>query len=151
MKQLVFVKPAAIRLDGNYVTDHNRSPLSVSYERFESNVRTQNGTLRRYFRAVKHSFSCSWEQVPETSDDTVDGRWGVAELESFMQQNPGAFELELTFNAPQPQTDPLDPEGPPILVPVVELYTVVFASFEKSLLTRKQSNLYSMSIDLEEV
>jgi hypothetical protein len=136
VRQLNLVKDAALTLGSSgKITDHNRSPLSISYERIENSIRTQRGGLRTYYRADKRTISCSWELVPETSGDTVDGAWGVNELRNFYLINKGAFNVTITYDTG-----------------VTETFLMVFADFSTELVRRwGYANLYNMSLSLEQV
>lgn len=62
------------------LTDHNRAPLDVSYERIETSRRTARGQRRKYHVADKRTFSLSWTDVPAKGRNTVDGRGGVESM-----------------------------------------------------------------------
>jgi hypothetical protein len=70
-------------LDGEYVSDHSRSPLDVSYEKIENANRTVNGYLRVYEVANKAKLSLSWENLPSRSNLTVDGYMGGHDLDAI--------------------------------------------------------------------
>lgn len=91
-------KPALITLGGAKLSDHSRSPLSVSYEIINNKHRTVNGTLRNFHTATKRTFSCSWDLLPHTSVKTVDGGLGAADLNNFYFLNQGkVLDLILTY------------------------------------------------------
>jgi len=71
------------------MTDHNRAPIQISYDRIENSSRMANGTLRRYITANKKKISVSWNTVPATSgyNFTADGNLGAAWLKSFFEEN----------------------------------------------------------------
>lgn len=46
------------------LSDHNRSPFSVSKQRIETRNRMINGTMRSYHTADKINLSCSWTRLP---------------------------------------------------------------------------------------
>lgn len=135
MRQLTFIKDAALKLDTDFVSDHNRSPLSIAYERLENQVRTQRGGMRKYFRADKRTISCSWTNLPETDGDTVDMGMGAQELRDFYENNTGAFGVAVTYDTG-----------------VVETFTMVFGDFSLDLISRRGDvNLYNASMSLVEV
>lgn len=135
MIQVNFVRPAAIAFNGVYLTDHNRGPVEVSTERIENRVRTQGGDMRKYYRADKHSFSVSWQQLPETNADTIDGELGAREIQDFYLATTDDFTLTITYDNGDTDT-----------------YEVVFDDFSMSLTRRYgYANLYDVSISLEEV
>lgn len=53
------------------LSDHSRSPLSVSYEMIENFQRMANGTARKYVIATKRSFSCNWSMLPSRKTLTI--------------------------------------------------------------------------------
>lgn len=135
---ITLAKPRLIRWTGNggtiQISDHNRSSLSVEVERIETKTRMANGTMRKYHVADKHTFSTSWEMLPNTNVFTVDGHAGADEMETFYSANEGAFSLRLTLgNAPE------------------RLYTVMFTDFSKTLTKRGKFDFYDVSLTMEEV
>jgi hypothetical protein len=81
--------------DEGFLTDHNRSELSVSYEDVGSYNRTAMGTLRGFSVAKKRTFSLSWERTPANQLATVDGGWSGAELLEFYSSLVGEIELSI--------------------------------------------------------
>lgn len=79
------------------LSDHNRSPVSMSPERIEITRRTANGSRRRYFVADKRRFSVSWDDLPHDSTQTVDGGIGAEELVDlyYNSNNVGSVELHV--------------------------------------------------------
>jgi len=71
------------------ITDHNRSPIQISYERVENSSRMANGTLRRFITANKKKVNSSWSMVPAAGgySFTADGNLGGAWLKSFFEEN----------------------------------------------------------------
>src|SRR6478752_5988505 len=83
---------------GNKVSDHNRQPVSVSYERIGSQTRMANGTMRQYFVVDKRTWSTSWENLPSTNAagmKTVDLGYSAGELEAFYKANQSGFSMTL--------------------------------------------------------
>ena len=135
MRQLNFSRPAAIRFDDVFLTDHNRSAVDISFERIHDTVRTQFGQLRKYHRADKRAFSFSWSMLPETSEYTVDGHAGAKELEQIFLGFTGSFPMVLSYD------DTTEEE-----------YEVIITDFSLTLEKRwSPTNFYSVSISLEEV
>lgn len=135
MRQFNFVKDAILEIDGQFITDHNRTPLSVSYERIESSTRTQNGTLRKYHRADKRTVSCNWDNLPPTDNDTVDGGAGAKDIETIYKEGTGVVDVVITYDTG-----------------VTENLTMVITSFSLDVESRKSGGtLYSASLELEEV
>jgi len=76
----VFPAKSILKLNGEYVSDHSRSPLSVSFEQIENANRTVKGDLRVYEIAKKHMLSTSWALLPSRDEFTVDGYMGGLSL-----------------------------------------------------------------------
>ncbi len=131
---LVFPKDALLRFNGNRVSDHNRSPLEISTERIGRQVRTVNGTLRKYHVADKKTFSVSWEMLPHMDSKTVDGFWGANSLRDFFNSTTGEFTLTIeNFDGTEIN------------------YTVVFTDFSRTLNKRWGANYYDVSLTMEQV
>lgn len=71
------------------LTDHNRQPIQIDVELIENESRMANGAMRKYVVAKKHKISTSWTFVPTKTDETADGNYGAAWLESFYNANAG--------------------------------------------------------------
>lgn len=127
-------KGALMEWNGNKISDHNRSQLSVSVERIEGAKRMANGTLRKYVIADKRKFSVSWEELPHIADWTVDGYWAGREIESFYNNNAGAFILRI-----------VNGDG------VVQTYNVVISDFSMDLIKRGAFDFWNVDITMEEV
>lgn len=124
-----------MKWNGNSVTEHSRSELSVDVERIETSTRTALGYLRKWVVADKRTWSCSWENLPSKAAKTVDGKWAGEDIELFHQNNPGAFTLTIIDGSLIPQT-----------------YTVVFSEFSKVVAKRSPvSDLWNVNVTLEEV
>lgn len=98
MKQLDFILPAALEINGTFLTDHNRSALSVSNQRLVNDIRTQFGDLRRYYRADKKTFSVSWTMLPQDSESTVDRNLGAEDMVALFNSLTGAFDLKIYYD-----------------------------------------------------
>jgi len=129
-----FARNAIMMWDGNKVTDHNRSDLSVSVERIENSKRMANGRMRKYVVADKHTFSVSWEELPNKSTWTVDGFWGGSDIEEFYLDNAGEFLLQITNG-----------DG------AINNFNVVFTEFNKKISKRGEYDLWDVSVQMEEV
>ena len=122
-----------VSLDGNALTEHNRKSLAVDINRIESSDRTANGGLRKYVIADKLKWSVTWENCPDRSTKTVDGKWGGAEIRDFYEANPGVFTLTVKVNG------------------VSEVYNAVITSFNYDVAKRAASaELWDFSITIEE-
>jgi hypothetical protein len=91
-----------------YISDNNRSELSVSFERIEYKQRMINGTMRSYHVADKKNFSTSWEKLPsrktqvtEYSSKVVDKRSNFAggqEMLKWYEDHTGDFWMLLVYD-----------------------------------------------------
>ena len=77
------------------LSDHSRSPLSVSYEVIENFQRMANGTARKYVVAKKRTYTCSWTLLPSrksitegsvSTDLTVDGNADANTMKAFYEK-----------------------------------------------------------------
>jgi hypothetical protein len=135
MIQLNFAKPAAIKLGDDYLTDHNRAPISIEFERLENRVRTQLGRMRKYFRADKRSFSVSWTSLPHDSDHTVDAELGAEDMRDLYQSSHEPMTLTLTYD-----------NG------ITDTYEVIIDEFSMQLTSRLGTRrMYDVNLSLEEV
>jgi hypothetical protein len=135
MKQLEFVLPAAIEINRVFLTDHNRSELSIDNERLVNDVRTQFGELRRYYRADKKKFSVSWTMLTQDSESTVDGHLGAEDMIDFFESITGVADLTVYYDFGDEKE-----------------YKVLITSFSATL--RKRWNpyrFYDVSLEMEEV
>lgn len=67
-----FVLPSVFKIGGKALTDHNRAPVSISYNRIENSKRMANGTMRKFVVASKKTFSTSWTMLPGLNSQAVD-------------------------------------------------------------------------------
>lgn len=133
------------------VTDHNRGPLDISWERIERSNRMANGTLRRYSVAKKRTFTISWEMLPskvtpsysgKTGLGTVDGGWAGEDIENFYNSTDGAFYVKLRKG--------ID-EAKDITDGTIEVASVMFTDFSKTVSKRGVVDFWSLDVTLEEV
>lgn len=129
-----FAKPALMTWNGTKVTDHNRSPLSIDVTRIEEPTRMANGTMRKFVIADKRTYSTDWSSVPHSAGFTVDGFWGKNEMETFYNQNIGAFELKLFYGDGTSQT-----------------LSVMFTKFTAQLDKRGAYDMWQVSVEMVEV
>lgn len=135
MRQLEFIKPAAIELDGVFLTDHNRSELTINNERLANDIRTQFGDLRRYFRADKKNFTVSWSMIPQNFEYTVDANFGAEDMKDFFESKPGVLDMKIYFDFGDEQD-----------------YKVVITDFSFTLRNRWDDyRFYDCSLTMEEV
>jgi len=133
MAIIKFKKPRLMRWDNNAITDHNRSPLSISVERIEKKSRMAGGTLRKYVIADKRTFTCNWTMLPKKSTQAVDGYWAGEAIENFYNLKADSFTLELT-----------DGDGS------VDTFTVMFSDFSKEITKRGSVDFWQISVTMEE-
>jgi hypothetical protein len=133
---IVFAKDSLLRLNGNRLSDHNRSEMSVSTERIEQSKRMANGTLRKYVVADKRSWSVSWEDIPHSSAFTVDGFWGGEDMEIFFRSAAGQGQITLTIVRNSGSSTS---------------HNVVISSFERKIKKRGDYEFWDVSLELEEV
>jgi hypothetical protein len=117
---------ALLKFNSVAISEHNRSPLSLGYNRIEKSQRMSNGYLRKFFIADKKTLSASWSSLPSYSNYTVDGAWGALDLRSFYQSTTGAFPVTITRSTQTGST--------------TETMSMVFTSFSCELTKR---NIYS--------
>lgn len=141
-------------LDGttwNKITDHNRQPLNITYERLGTPNRMVDGTLRRHSIAKKRSFAMAWTMVPakrnntyggKTALTTVDGGWAGEDIENFYNNTDGAFKIKLRKG-----TD----EAKAISDGTIEVVNVMITEYSRTVEKRGVVDLWSLDITLEEV
>lgn len=121
----------------NRITDHGRSPLSISVDRIETKQRMANGALRRYVVAKKRSWSASWENLSSKTSTLLPvesgkpGEW----MEQWHNNHDAEFLMRLRDGGAN-----------------VEIVTVMISDFSKEVVKRTPSfDLWSLDITLEEV
>lgn len=135
----------------NKITDHNRAPLTIAFERIGNSNRMVDGTMRRYSVVKKRSFTLSWSMLPSKSSGsyngrtglgTVDGGWAGEDIENFYNTTDGAFLVKLRKG-----TD----EAKAISDGTLEVVTVMITDFSKVIEKRGVTDLWTLDITLEEV
>jgi len=135
----------------NKISDHNRAPLDVSYERFGTDNRMVNATMRRHSVGKKRTFTASWDMFPsketpsyggKTGLGTVDGGWGGEQIENFYQTVDGRFYMKLRKG--------ID-EAKAIEDGSLEVVEVMITDFSKSIIKRGIVDFWQLDITLEEV
>lgn len=87
---------AIMKWNGKEVSDHNRGPLSVTYEKFIIDHRLIDGGLRRLSLGKdKRTFKVEWKAL-FNDDHTVDGFMGYDSIKEFYESTPGDFDLTIT-------------------------------------------------------
>lgn len=99
------------------LSDHNRKPIDMSFDRIEQRQRMINGRMRSYHVADKLNLSVSWDFLPSRSfankpefsstganalandqQYTVDGGAGGVELLDWYKSHPGPFWVYLAYD-----------------------------------------------------
>jgi len=78
------------------LSDHNRSPIDISYDRIENRKRMADGTMRTFVVAQKRSWKTSWEDLPREDIQTADGFMGAQSMKTWYDSHLGSFELIIT-------------------------------------------------------
>lgn len=139
------------------ISDHGRSPLSESYERIETKTRMADGTLRRYTVNKKRNWSTSWSNLPSNNGplgmSTVDGGWSGKQMEDYYQDQDGAFLMILRNGSARGKTAPVITSNTVIPYEDEDFYVarVMFSEFSKEVVKRGASDLWEVSVTLEEV
>jgi hypothetical protein len=133
---LTFARPVDPEYSTRKLSDHNRSPISINFEKIENKERMANGTLRKFVVATKKSFKVSWEALPRQDSKTADGFWGANSLRSFYDDyGNGAFWVTINYG-----------DG------TNESFQVMFSDFNIKLSKRSTyTDLYDIDFGLEEV
>lgn len=125
------------------ISDHARSPLSVSVERIENKQRMANGTMRRYVVAKKRTWSTSWENLPDKATTFLTNGQPGAWMETFHNDVDGAFDMRIRAGSDRDVN--LGTNGGTIV-------KVMIADFSKEIVKRGiEFDLWSLDITLEEV
>jgi len=138
-----------------YLTDDNRSALSITPQRLESKRRMIDGTMRSVHIADKMTFSTSWESVPSRktrptpatpdglSDRITSDTFGAGQdIKAWYEANFSDFWMLLVYDASVTGNSTNN----------VEKYNVFFDDFDFSIVKRGQHNdLWDVSISLVEV
>jgi hypothetical protein len=138
------------------ISDHNRSPLSESYERIERSARMVDGSMRRYTVAKKRSWSTSWSLLParnvEGGLQTVDGGLTGYEMEWLYNINDDAFAMVLRRGSAGDKPNP-NLEGLVLPHQNEDFYIarVMFTDFSKEVVHRGKNDLWNIDVTLEEV
>lgn len=129
---------AIMRWDGDKISDHNRSPLSIEVNRIERSSRMVDGTMRKYVIGQKRTFSCSWENLPSVSDATsgpVDFGLSGTDMQSFSNSSDEPFTLTLSDGQTNEET-----------------YFVYLQEFSYEIVKRGATvDLWNVTVSLEEV
>lgn len=125
------------------ISDHGRSPLSVSVERIESKQRMANGTLRRYVVSKKRTWTTSWENLPDKNVSFLANGQAGNWMENFHNTVDGSFHMRVRAGSDR-DTSITGLNG--------QVYEVMITEFSKEVLKRgKQFDLWTLDMTLEEV
>lgn len=123
------------KFNNNRISDHNRSPLDITYSKIENKKRMANGALRRFVVAEKRKFKVSWEKLPKNDSQTVDGHWGALSVINFYEVTPGDFTLTITYGDN-----------------TTEQVMVMFDDFNSSITNRSvYTDFYDIDLSLDEI
>ncbi len=92
---LILPVNAGLAINGNKLTDHKRSAISITPTRLENRKRMANGTMRNFIVAQKRKFKTSWEFLPYLDAKTVDGFWGAKSIIDFYNATFSEFTLRV--------------------------------------------------------
>lgn len=65
------------------LSDHSRSPLSVTYDIINKSERMADGTLRQYVISKKNIFSCQWSLLPTIRNQVADGNADANDMKDY--------------------------------------------------------------------
>lgn len=142
---------------GNKVTDHGRKELQEKTERIGSDKRMFDGTLRRQHIGVKRTWEISWDNLPSTNSistayKTADGGLDGMAMEDFFYATPGKFRLVLKRGSALNQAVPNPAESAlPFEDANFYIVNVMFTQFSKDVVKRGKSDMWNVSVTLEEV
>lgn len=101
------------------LSDHNRGPIDISFNRIETRERMVNGRMRSYHVADKKTIRLSWNNLPSRSyasspdfravdggtslentrqEYTVDGGAGGADIKRWYDEHVGSFYVLLAYD-----------------------------------------------------
>lgn len=133
---LTFARPSDPEYGARKLSDHNRSPINLSFEKIENKERMANGTLRKFVVATKRQLKASWEDLPRQDAHTADGFWGANSIKSFYNSN-GDSPFWVTINYGDATN---------------EFFQAMFSDFSIRLSKRSLvTDLYNVDFGLEEV
>lgn len=133
---LTFARPSDPEYGSRKLSDHNRSPIAIGYDKIENKERMANGTLRAFVVATKRNIKVSWDDLPRQDSNTADGFWGAVSMKSFYNSNSdGAFWVTINYG-----------DG------TNESIQTMFTDFNIKLSKRSSvTDLYNVDFGLEEV
>lgn len=148
---------AIMSWDGTKVSDHGRGPLSETHERIGTDKRMADGTLRRQYISVKRKWSVSWENLPSTNSapngmKTVDGGMAGEDIERFYFNTPGKVRMVLRRGSAMDLPVPVVADSNlPYEDDNFYIANIMFTDFSKEVTKRGASDLWSVSVSMEEI
>jgi hypothetical protein len=145
-----------IKFNGLTLSEHNRSPLVLGYNRIEKSQRMSNGSLRKFFIKDKKTISISWNMLPSYSNFTVDGGYGALDLKNFYDGSAEKANLALSGR----NTFDVEIKYSTLTGTTTEILEMIFSSFSCELVKRNVKNssadlypqeFWTVSLSLEEV
>ena len=133
--------------DKLYLTDDNREPLQVNFDRIETKKRMIDGTMRSVHITDKKTFSTSWSNIPSrklngTESITSDGFGAGIDIKNWYESNPNDFWMLLVYD--NSDTNDSSANAEPV--------HVFFDNFDFTVAKRGQYNdLWNISLGLVEV
>ena len=123
------------------ISDHGRSPLTDSPERFEFKSNMFDGTLRKYVVAKKHRWSVSWENIPDKQVSLLTNGKPGGWMENFYLTHDDMFYMRIR------EGDDIDTDGSSAVV-----YKVMLSDFSKDIVRRTPTfDLWNIDLSIEEV
>jgi hypothetical protein len=173
------VEPGSISYDESsqnellILSDDNRQPINIDFERIETRERMANGRMRSYYIADKMKISTSWDMVPSRSyafnpdfnvngespykknnslEFTTDGGAGGVEMLEWYKRYTGSFWVYLSYDKYSSFSGPGN-EKFFNLNKYNQVVEVFFDSFDYSVESRGGSNhdFWNINVTLEEV
>lgn len=135
-----------------YLSDDNRSDLSISFERIEHRQRMINGTMRSYHVADKKTYSTSWKKLPSRKEKTTEWTFndrdrfgGGQEILEWYNKYSGSFWVLFVYDYNHNKDSQKIKEN-------VEVVNVFFESFSYNVITRGlDTDLWDINLSLVEV
>jgi hypothetical protein len=79
------------------LSDHSRSPLSITYDVLSKSDRMADGTLKRYVVARKKIIQCQWSMLPTIRAHVADGNADSRDMKEFYESNLFR-QMDMTMN-----------------------------------------------------
>lgn len=66
---------ALIKINNTEITEHNRK-ISLSKQLMNSDIELASGSIKRFYKNPKNSYTINWTYLPDKSTQTIDSRAG---------------------------------------------------------------------------